>query len=88
MLGNCGRNTLRLAGINNWDFGVHKLIDFTEGVSLQVRFEFFNAANHAQWIMPIGFLGDQDLYFGTPTFGQVERSRNGREIQIGLKLLF
>ena len=87
-LGNCGRNTLRLAGINNWDFGVHKFIDFTEGVSLQVRFEFFNAANHAQWIMPIGFLGDQDLYFGTPTFGQVERSRNGREIQIGLKLLF
>jgi hypothetical protein len=89
-LGNCGRNPLRSPGINNWDLGLHKLVDFSERVSLQFRFEFFNAWNHAQWLPFAG--GGAYTYgrpgFGNPTFGQVTTARNGREVQLGVKLLF
>src|SRR5437764_7034923 len=48
-LGYLGRNTLRLPGINNWDASLFKTTKFTERVSAQLRFEFFNVFNHTQW---------------------------------------
>ena len=90
VLGNCGRNVLRSAGINNFDMAVHKQFELSEQMSLQARFEFFNIWNHAQWMPFAG--GGHVVYgepgFGNPTFGRVTRARSGRDIQFGLKLLF
>lgn len=89
-LGNCGRNVLRSAGINNWDMSFDKTFHVTEALSLQGRFEFFNIWNNAQW-MP--FVGGGALTFGqpgfgNPTFGRVTSARRPREIQLGLKVIF
>ena len=90
LLGNCGRNTLRSAGINNFDMAFHKQFELTERVSLQARFEFFNIFNHAQWMPFAGgsHIGYGEPGFGNPTFGLVTRARDGRDIQFGLKLIF
>jgi hypothetical protein len=90
-LGNCGRNTLRDAGLNNWDMSLAKTSRITERLGLQLRFEFFNAWNHAQW----GQFSDSynDVTYGSPgygssTFGYVTSARAPRNFQIGMKLLF
>jgi len=41
-------------GINNWTLGLHKDTMLREGVQLQLRFEAFNAFNHAQFANPTG----------------------------------
>jgi hypothetical protein len=85
-LGNCGRNPLRLPGINKWDLAAHKYFDFGERVKLQARFEFFNAWNHAQFLM--GAPNTSANFTTDRTFGRVIGARYPRDIQIGLKLIF
>src|SRR5208283_5128154 len=59
-------------GLNNWDLAIQKLTGITEGVSLEFRFEFFNAFNHAQFQNPGGD-------FNAPaSFGFVSAARPGR----------
>jgi hypothetical protein len=52
-----------------------------EALKLQIRAEFFNAFNHAQFLNPDSTVGDAN-------FGQVAQARDSREIQLGLKLLW
>ena len=53
-----------------------------EPVTLQLRAEFFNAFNHADF-------GDPGLTTGTAQFGVIRTtSIPGRQIQFGLKILF
>ena len=52
-----------------------------EGLSLQFRAEVLNAFNHTNFDLP-------DIFFGSPTFGQILSAGNPRRIQFGLKLLF
>ena len=85
-LGNSGRGILNLPGINNWDTGLFKNFRFTEQLSLQFRFESFNAWNHTQWggpgnVAPVRNIADV-------RFGQVLSARDARINQIGLKLLW
>jgi len=92
-LGNLGRNTLRLPGINNWDLSLFKNTRLTERVNVQFRFETFNSFNHTQW-------GGVNTGLGVPnpgtapteatrgTFGEVNSTRDPRTLQFGLKLLF
>jgi len=80
-LGNCGRNVLRLPGLNNWDLSAHKLNKLTERFHLQIRFEFFNVWNHAQW-------STVSTGMSSTTFGRVTAARAGRDIQIGMKLVY
>lgn len=48
---NIGRNAfLRLDDINNWDISVKKSFAFTESFKVQVRADFINAFNHAQFV--------------------------------------
>jgi hypothetical protein len=47
---NAGRNTLQLPGINNLDFSVFKNFRMGERRRVQLRFDFFNAFNHPQYI--------------------------------------
>ena len=92
-LGNLGKNTLRLPGINNWDLSLFKNTRITERVGLQFRFETYNSFNHTQWggvntgINPPN--PGQPLTAATRgTAGQVTDTRDPRSIQMSMKLLF
>jgi hypothetical protein len=80
-LGNSGRGILNLPGLNNWDTGLFKNFRFTEQLSLQFRFESFNAWNHTQWNGPVRNIADV-------RFGQVISARDARINQLGLKLIW
>ena len=78
--------------MNNWDLSVQKNNRITERVSLQTRFEFFNAWNHVQWEIFSSRSGGSYSYgqpgFGNASFGKVTAARNPRIIQISMKLVF
>ncbi len=92
-LGNLGRNTLRLPGINNWDMSLFKNTKITERVTTQLRFEFFNVWNHTQWSgVNTGVTAANP---GAPvtsgtigTSGQVNSTRDPRSLQMAMKLYF
>jgi hypothetical protein len=92
-LGNTGRNILRLPGINNWDMSLFKNTRITERVNTQLRFEFFNVWNHTQWsgvnlgISPAN-PGDPVTSGTRGTTGQVNSTRDPRNLQLGLKIMF
>ena len=80
-MGSCGRNGIIGPGINNWDLGLIKNTQVTEGVAVQFRAEFFNAWNHAQF-------NGLNTSIGNPNFGRLTSARAPRDIQFGLKFLF
>ena len=51
-------------GENNWDIALHKDFKISERVSVQFRFEFFNAFNKTQFEGVNGGLGGAQLCFG------------------------
>ena len=69
-LGNSGQAILTGPGINTWDIGAHKDFAIREGARLQVRGEFFNAFNHAQFANPDS--GSTDVNFGKVIATQVD----------------
>jgi len=79
--GNGGRNILEIPGLNNWDMSLVKDTTVTERVRFQLRFEFFNIFNHAQFNAP-------DLTTGDALFGAIRSARDGRISQVALKLLW
>ncbi len=50
--GNLGRNTLRTPGINNFDVNFLKKVRIAEGLSVELRVEFYNFFNHPQYGYP------------------------------------
>ncbi|MGH9338984.1 MAG: TonB-dependent receptor domain-containing protein [Acidobacteriota bacterium] len=80
-LGNSGRGILQAPGINNWDLGFFKNFTVAEDVSVQFRWETFNAFNHTQWGVPVRNRADG-------RFGRVLSARAARINQIGLKILW
>ena len=54
--GNFGRNALRGFGATQFDFSLQKKFQFTEGVGLNFRTEFFNIFNHPNFGNPINTL--------------------------------
>ena len=93
-IGNVPRNSLKSPGFNNFDVGLYKNTNFTERVSLQLRIEFYNVMNHAQFVAaPGGTLGPGgvaiDNGFGDgKTFGEVFSAAPPRLIQLAAKLSF
>src|SRR5262245_26485101 len=66
------------------DMTLTKMFHLTEGKRLETRFEAYNAFNSITWDNP-------DLNLANGTFGKVTRKRTdgaGREIQVGLRLVF
>ncbi|RRA49582.1 carboxypeptidase regulatory-like domain-containing protein [Acidipila sp. EB88] len=68
-------------GIENWDLGAMKNVDFKERYRFQFRGEFFNAFNHANF-------DDVDTNLNDASFGQVTTTHLPRRIQLGAKLYF
>ena len=80
--GNAGQNFLRGNSLHLWDLGLSKRIAVTESMTLEFRFESFNAANHPNFSGP---RNDPDAN----RFGRsISTSTNPRELQFGLKLLW
>jgi len=79
--GSLGRNVFHGPGINNWDFSVLKRTRVTEAQEVEFRAEFFNIANHAQFLNPNGSIG-------SPDFGKITTTRDPRIIQFALKYKF
>jgi hypothetical protein len=85
--GNLGRGVLSGPGLAELDLSLVKNIPFTERVTLQIRSEFFNALNHANFgtANAIVFSGTQI----SSTAGLITNTATtSRQIQFGMKLTF
>ena len=73
-------NNLRADKVNNFDLSLMKSTRITERVSLQFRFETFNAMNHASFIEP-------NLAPANASFGRISDQANlPRIVQMALRL--
>lgn len=99
--GTQGRNTFRGPGYTNLDMGIFKNFSITERFRLQLRGEFFNALNHANFESPRDASNGSTLItstlFGrtccvaaaTPSSANViATGESARVIQLALKLSF
>ena len=81
--GNLGRNAVYGPGQINWDMAISRRFQFSEAgrVKLDLRADFFNIMNHANWNNP----GTSNQ---SSTFGEVTTFGSPRVIQMALKLFF
>jgi hypothetical protein len=79
--GNAGSGIVEAPSVANIDATLTKRLRIHEDVSLDIRGEFFNFPNHANFNAP-------STVFGSPAFGRVSSAQPGRAVQLGLKLFF
>lgn len=87
--GSAPKDVIRGPGINNWDMSIFKHFPVRERASFQLRWELYNAFNHAQ------FEGvDTSTRFDTAgrqtnaRFGALISSRDSRRMQASLRFTF
>ncbi len=82
--GNNGRDPLHGPGQNNWDLGIQKdfRVPVTDQGMVELRGEFFNAFNHAQFTNPNANTG------AGANFGLVSGTAAPRLLQVALKLVW
>jgi hypothetical protein len=97
--GSLARNAFHGPGINNFDIGALKSIALGEHARLQLRGEFFNAFNHAQFVFagssvatsisppPAGSMQPVVNYTAESSFGRAS-ARAPRIIQLAAKLIW
>jgi hypothetical protein len=80
--GNSGRNILLNPGENKWDISLIKRTRISDdGKTIELRVQFFNAFNHANFERP-------GTTLGTSSFGIISNAKRAREIEIALKYTF
>jgi hypothetical protein len=79
--GNAGRNIARGPAMTSVDLSMIRTFPISERTTVQFRGEAFNAANHANFGLPVADLNSS-------TFGRILSAGPPRQLQIGLKLLF
>jgi len=77
--GTANRRFFHGPGFNNSDFGMLKRTTIRENFAFDIRFEFFNIFNHAQFKNPDGNIDD------TGGFGVVTQARDPRIGQVSAK---
>jgi Carboxypeptidase regulatory-like domain/TonB-dependent Receptor Plug Domain len=92
-LGTFGRDVLYGPGYSNWDISLYKNTNITEHVKLQLRVETFNTFNHTQFTNPGSGISVPNPSTAVTTAtagstGRVTATRDPRNMQLGLKLLF
>lgn len=80
-VGNANRRSFSGPGLDNWNMALLKNTKFRGSTSLQLRFEAFNAWNHAQFQVPWG-----NIY--SSNFGMVTGAADPRLMQVAAKFLF
>lgn len=94
--GNLGRNTLLGPGLVTFDLSLVKNIPFSEAGRVQLRAEFFNLFNHANFGSPNSTAFNNatvnpntGLVNPNPSFGRItSTATTARQGQIAVKLLF
>jgi hypothetical protein len=96
--GNAGKGDLRGPGLVNFDMNFSKNIPITERFKLQIRAEFFNIFNHANFLDPgstSSTKGSSSLYTAGNSvsltaagFGTIRAAMDPRITQLALKLVF
>ena len=79
--GNQPRNAVRGPGFSQTDLSLFKNITFGDRHRLQLRLEAFNLFNQTRFRLP-GF------QIGTPNFGRITASEDGRIVQLAVKYSF
>jgi Carboxypeptidase regulatory-like domain len=79
--GTSSRQFFHGPGINNFDMGLMKKTSITESTAFELRVEFFNVFNHAQFLNPEGD-------FTSSQFGLVTKARDSRIGQLSAKFYF
>jgi hypothetical protein len=80
--GNLGRDAVYGPGTIQFDMALTRRFQIRERYRLELRSDFFNILNHANWSNP-------GVSIASPTtFGQVTTFGSPRQIQMGLKLYF
>lgn len=80
--GSAGRNLIYGPGLATVNAALFKNIPIRERLRFQIRFEMFNALNHANFSNPAST-------FGTSSFGNItSTSTSARNIQLGAKMIF
>jgi hypothetical protein len=77
--GNSNRQFFHGPGLNNTDFGMAKRTTIRESIAFEIRAEFFNIFNHAQFTNPGGNFNNHDQ------FGVVTSARDPRIGQVSAK---
>jgi len=85
--GNLGFDAVRGPGHNNFDLSLLKNFAFTERFHLEFRAEAFNVWNHPEFEGNAN-LGGISTNLGAGDFGQVKNAYDGRQLQLGLKLIY
>jgi TonB dependent receptor len=81
-IGNAGRNILRTDTLISTDISLSKVWPVMEKRSVELRGDFFNVFNHANF----GYPGTQ---LGTAQFGAVSNTLNpGRQVQVAVRIHF
>jgi len=92
--GNLARNAFSGPGLVNADFSVMRDFGLGEKVKLQLRAEFFNLLDRANFRQPYSQAGNVVPFYGSAVFipdyffGQILQARPGRDMQFALKLWF
>jgi hypothetical protein len=88
-IGSAPRDVYRGPGQNQWDLAAFKNFIVRERASLQIRTEFFNAFNHAQWstINSAAKFNAAGQQINT-LFGEATADRGPRVIQVALRVSF
>lgn len=79
--GNAGRDVIHGPGTIQWDMSLSRRFQFTERWKLELRGEFFNIMNHANWNNPT-------TAANSTTFGQITGFGSPRLIQLAMKAYF
>jgi hypothetical protein len=79
--GNSPRSVLRAASLVTTDLTVEKSFPLGEALNFDLRGEFYNLLNHANFNIP-GYT------YGSADFGVVTSARSGRTVQLGARLSF
>jgi len=79
--GTANRRFFHGPGFNNTDFGITKVIPVTEAMSFEIRGEFFNIFNHAQFMNPSGDISSAN-------FGNITNARDPRIGQLSAKFIW
>jgi hypothetical protein len=86
--GSLGRNVVIGPRFNNTDCSISKTTELSEDLRIQIRAEFFDVFNHANF-------GPPGNVVGSPSFGRITNTRfptgesgSSRQIQFAMRLLF
>ena len=83
--GNAGRATVEGPGLFNLDLSLRRGFQLAENQKLELRFEIFNATNHANFVLQRKSRVNQ---FGTADFGALGKASPARQVQVALKYSF